>query len=100
MTKEKSKKKRKFKLGGIIFIILILYLLFSFVFYLYKLPIKHIDIINNYYITDDYIIDLLINVYLYKLNNNDTNITKFNINYNNIILDLIKNQKTDLNTKK
>ncbi len=59
MTKEKSKKKRKFKLGGIIFIILILYLLFSFVFYLYKLPIKHIDIINNYYITDDYIIDLL-----------------------------------------
>ena len=46
-----------------------------------------------------YIIDLIINVYLYKLDK-DTNITKTKINYNNIILNLIKNKKTDLNTKK
>ena len=61
---------------------------------------KLFNIIKNMNNIPYYIIDLLINVYLYKLNNNDTNITKFNINYNNIILNLIKNQKTDLNTKK
>ena len=59
MTNEKSKKKRKIKLGGLFLIILIMYLLFSFGYYLYKLPIKHVNITNNYYLTDDYIIDLL-----------------------------------------
>ena len=46
------------------------------------------------------IIDLLINVYLYKLNNKETYTNNFNINYNNIILNLIKNNKIDLNSKK
>lgn len=59
MKKEKSKKKRKFKLGGLFLIVLIMYLLFSFGYFLYKLPIKHVEIVNNYYLTDDYIIDLL-----------------------------------------
>ena len=62
---------------------------------------KLLNIIKNTNNIPYYIIDLLINVYLYKLNNNNnTNITKLNINYNNIILNLIKNKKTDLNTKK
>ena len=56
---EKTKKKRRIKLGGVLVIILFGYLLFSFVYYLFTLPIKQIDIKNNFYLTDDYIIELL-----------------------------------------
>ena len=58
------------------------------------------NIIKNMNNIPYYIIDLLINVYLYKLNNNETYTNNFNINYNNIILNLIKNNKIDLNSKK
>lgn len=56
---EKKVKKKKIRLGGFLVIILFLYLLFSFGYYVYKLPIKEIDIKNNYYLTDAYIIDKL-----------------------------------------
>ena len=61
---------------------------------------KLFNIIKNMNNIPYYIIDLLINVYLYKLNNNETYTNNFNINYNNIILNLIKNNKIDLNSKK
>ena len=44
-----------------------------------------------------YIIDLLINVYLIKLNNESNINEKNKYRYNNIILNLIKNKKTNLN---
>ena len=56
---EKKKAKKKLRFGGILVLILFGYLLFSFGYYLVKLPIKQIEIKNNYYLTDDYIIDLL-----------------------------------------
>ena len=44
-----------------------------------------------------YIIDLLINVYLFKLNNEPNLDEKTKYKYNNIILSLIKNKKTIFN---
>ena len=56
---EKKKAKKKIRFGGILVLILFGYLLFSLVSYLAKMPIKQIEIKNNYYLTDDYIINLL-----------------------------------------
>ena len=56
---EKKKARKKIKLGGILVLILFGYLLFSLGTYLVKMPIKQIEINNNYYLTDDYIINLL-----------------------------------------
>ena len=43
-----------------------------------------------------YIIDLLINVYLIKLNNESNLNEKLKYKYNNIVLNLIKNKKTNI----
>lgn len=59
MEKENKKVKKKIRVTGIIVIILFLYLLFSFCYYVYTLPIKVIDINGNYYLKDNYIIELL-----------------------------------------
>ena len=56
---EKKKAKKKIRFGGILVLILFGYLLFSLGSYLAKMPIKQIEIKNNYYLTDDYIINLL-----------------------------------------
>lgn len=82
----KTKKKKRIKLGGVLVLILFGYLLFSFAYYIYKLPIKHIEIKNNYYVTDDYIIKLLDlkNKTLFELN---SNIAEKKLNKENLITD-------------
>lgn len=59
MDEKETKVKKKIRLRGFLVIILFLYLLFSVSYYFYKEPVKSINIKNNYYLTDDYIIELL-----------------------------------------
>lgn len=83
---EKTKKKKRIKLGGVLVLILFGYLLFSFAYYVFKLPIKHIEIKNNYYVTDDYIIKKLNlkNKTLFELSSKDA---EKKLNTENLITD-------------
>lgn len=85
MKKEKSKKK-KIRFKGLIVIILIIYLLFVSIYYLFSMPIKHIDINGNIYLKDSYIID-----YLNIENKSFFNIRKKTIEDKLLKLDLISN---------
>ena len=83
MKKEKSKKK-KIRFKGLIVIILIIYLLFVSGYYLFCMPIKHIEINGNVYLKDSYIID-----YLGIENNSFFKIRKKTIEEKILKLDLI-----------
>jgi len=56
---EKNGKKRKIRFKGLLVILLFGYLLFTCVYYIYKMPIKNINIEGNYYLKDNYIIEYL-----------------------------------------
>ena len=90
MKKEKSKKK-KIRFKGLIVIILIIYLLFVSGYYLFSMPIKHIEINGNVYLKDSYIID-----YLGIENNSFFKIRKKTIEEKILKLDLI----SDVTVKK
>ena len=54
-----KKKKKKIKFGGIIVLILAIYLIISIGYYIYKMPIKIVEVNGNTYLKDNYIIDYL-----------------------------------------
>ncbi len=58
MAKGKNKKK-KLKLRGLLVILLFIYLVVMVLFYLWKTPIKNIQIVGNYYLKDNYLIKYL-----------------------------------------
>lgn len=82
--KEKKTKKRKIRFKGLLLIILIIYLLCTCIYYIYKMPVKNINIDGNYYLKDNYIID-----YLDILDKSIINISKKNIKNKLLELDLI-----------
>lgn len=70
--REKKGKKKKVRLKGLLVVILIVYLIGTCLFYLWKTPVKKINIEGNYYLKDNYIIDYLdiSNKSVFKINSN------------------------------
>lgn len=56
---EKKGKKRKIRLRGLIAVLLVIYLAGTCIYYLWKMPIKSINIEGNYHLKDNYIINYL-----------------------------------------
>ena len=52
-------KKKKIRFKGILLIFLIVYLIGVSIYYIWKMPIKHINITGNFYLKDNYLINYL-----------------------------------------
>lgn len=56
---EKKSKKRKLRVKGLLVLLLVVYLMGTCIYYLWKMPIKNIEIEGNFYLKDNYIINYL-----------------------------------------
>ena len=88
----KKNKKKRIRFKGFIVLILIIYLLGSFIYYLWQMPIKHINISGNYYFKDNYLIN-----YLKLENSTILKVSKKNIKNKLLKLDLISSVKIKKN---
>ena len=84
----KKNKKRKIRLRGLLVILLGIYLIITCAYYLFKMPIKNIEINGNQYYKDNYIIN-----YLNLDNTSIFKVSKSKIKKELLKLDLISDVK-------
>jgi len=89
---EKKGKKRKIRLRGLIVVLLLLYLIGTCLFYVWKMPIKNIEVEGNFYLKDNYIIN-----YLDIADESIIKVSKKHIKNKLLELDLISNVKIKKN---
>jgi len=89
---EKKSKKKKIRMSGLLVILLFGYLFFSCIFYLWKMPIKDIDVEGNFYLKDNYIVS-----YIDIENNSIMNVSSRKIKNKLLKLDLIEKVKVSKN---
>ena len=87
-----KKKKRKIRFKGLIVIVLVAYLLGNVFYYLWKMPIKSINITGNYYLKDNYLVN-----YLNIDNKSIIKVSKNDIKKKLLELDLISDAKVKKN---
>lgn len=90
--KEKKNKKRKIRFKGLLVVLLIIYLLVTIIFYIWKMPIKQIDISGNVYLKDNYLIN-----YIDIEKESIINVSKKNIKSKLLEIDLISDVKVRKN---
>ncbi len=56
---KERKKKKRIRFKGLVIVLLLAYIFLSFLYFLWKNPIKKIEITGNYYLKDNYLIDYL-----------------------------------------